>query len=52
MFMKYDPKCVYIIADEYNNLPFYLETNNYIVKTNNIIRYLSSMNEETPPNRV
>ena len=44
--MKYNPKCMYIIADEYNNLPFYLETNNYIVKSKNIIRYLMNMNEE------
>ena len=46
MFMKYNPKCMYIITDEYNNLPFYLETNNYIIKTNNILRYLSSMKNE------
>ena len=43
--MKYDPQCEYIISDEYNNLPFYLETNNYVIKTNNILRYISKMNE-------
>ena len=43
MFMKYNPKCMYIIADEYNNLPFYLETNKYIVKTNNILSCVSTL---------
>ena len=41
--MKYNPKCMYIIADEYNNLPFYLETNKYIVKTNNILSCVSTL---------
>lgn len=47
--MKYDPKCVFIITDEYNNLPFYLETDKYVIKTNNVIRFIQKMNEESPP---
>lgn len=43
MFMKYNPKWMFIIADEYNNLPYYLETNNYIVKTKNILDYVINL---------
>lgn len=38
--MKYWPNQYFVILDEYTDLPYYIETKNCVVKTQNVLDYI------------